>query len=498
MLGQKGGEAAARTGELAGAGRVATLHGAAAGGGEVSQTEVEAALVPGDERQHRLDRAGSVREVATLEQVLGFPRRGLNSGLRRRPLVAGPFALACLKIRHRAIIAHVDSERMGAQTRIAAGVSLAQEPASAAIEAAREAAHGLEGERPDLAFVFLSSPLLAGAREAAAAVFETLSPRHLVGCVAQGVVGRAREIEEGPGVAVWAARLPGATVEPFHLDAQDVERGAAALPSAGGASLVALLADPFSFPAPEFLARLNEMQPGLPVVGGLALGGRRPGEQAFLVDGEVFDEGAAGVVVSGARVRTVVSQGCAPVGRESVVTNAANDLVYELAGEPALERLRADLEALPEKEQRLALTGLLAGLVIDENKPSYGPGDFLMRGLLGADERSGVIKLGERVRVGQTLRFHVRDAETADRDLRERLGEALAGTRPAGALLFTCNGRGTTMFPHRNHDAEVVTEALGRDAVAGYFCGGEIGPIGGRVFLHGFTATMAVFFEDGA
>ena len=322
-------------GELTGAGGVAAFHSAAAGSREVSQAEVEAALAHGDERQHRLDRARRVSEVATLEQVLGLPRGSLNPGLRRRPLVAGLLGLASPGIRHRAIIADVDSGRMEAQTRIAAGVSLAQEPASAASEAAREAARGLEGERPDLAFVFLSSPLLAGAREAAAAVFETLSPRHLVGCVAQGVVGRAREIEEGPGTAVWAARLPGATVEPFHLDAQDVERGSAALPSADGASLVALLADPFSFPATEFLARLNETRPGLPVVGGLALGGHRPGGQAFLVDGEVFDEGAAGVVVSGARVRTVVSQGCAPVGRESVVTNATNDLVY---GSPASRR----------------------------------------------------------------------------------------------------------------------------------------------------------------
>jgi small ligand-binding sensory domain FIST len=178
-----------------------------------------------------------------------------------------------------------------------------------------------------------------------------------------------------------------------------------------------------------------------------------------------------------------------------VITQAEGNVVFELAGKPALERLRDEIAALPTDQQLLAAQGLLAGLVIDENKPDYGRGDFLIRGLLGADEETGALAVGEAARIGQTLRFHVRDAASAEADLRAALDESLAEAKPAGALLFTCNGRGTRMFPTPDHDARLVAEALGAPALAGFFCGGEIGPVGGRSFLHGFTATMAVFLE---
>jgi small ligand-binding sensory domain FIST len=178
-----------------------------------------------------------------------------------------------------------------------------------------------------------------------------------------------------------------------------------------------------------------------------------------------------------------------------VITRCEGNVVYELAGEPALERLRGEISALSSAEQALAARGLLAGLVIDENRPEYETGDFLMRGLVGADEASGALALGDTVRVGQTLRFFVRDAASADADLRRALADAPRRARPAGALLFTCNGRGTNMFPEPDHDARVVVEMLRTQALAGFFCGGEIGPVGGKAFLHGFTATLALFLE---
>jgi small ligand-binding sensory domain FIST len=232
----------------------------------------------------------------------------------------------------------------------------------------------------------------------------------------------------------------------------------------------------------------------VPLVGGVAVGGGEPGAQALVVDDEVHAEGAAGAVVRGVAVRPLVSQGCAPIGREAVVTRAKGNIVLELAGEPALERLKREIAALAPDEQALAARGLLAGLVIDENRPAYERGDFLMRGLLGIDEESGAIAVGEEVRVGQTLRFHVRDAASADEDLREALAEVDGGTA-AGALLFTCNGRGAGMFGEPGHDARLVSAAIG-EGVAGFFCGGEIGPVGGKPFLHGFTATLAVFLDD--
>ena len=272
------------------------------------------------------------------------------------------------------------------------------------------------------------------------------------------------------------------------------------LPDLDDNALVTFLVDPFTFPADGLIDRLNEDHPGLPVVGGIAAGGGQPDTQALVLGDDIYDGGAVGAAIRGVPVEAVVSQGCAPLGPESVITRAEGNVVFELAGRPALERLRETVEGLTHEERRLAAAGLLAGLVIDENKPEYERGDFLMRGLLGADDDSGAIALGERVRVGQTLRFHARDAASADRDLADALGDALgrSGTAPAGALLFTCNGRGRQLFGEVDHDSQAVAGAIGTPALAGFFCGGEIGPVGGRTFLHGFTATMAVFLDSNS
>ncbi|MGB2952014.1 MAG: FIST N-terminal domain-containing protein [Gaiellaceae bacterium] len=378
--------------------------------------------------------------------------------------------------------------------RIAAG--LATTPSEAAGAVAAE----LRDAEVDLAFVFLSPQHLAEAEEAVAAVNDELAPRNLVGCVAQGVIAGSRELEEGPGVAVWGASLPNAEIETFHAVAfslDDEGLGVAGFPDLEETpSLVAMLVDPFTFPAAPFLTALTEEHPGLPVVGGIASGAGVPGAQALVIGDRVVDEGAVGAVLSGVPVRTLVSQGCSPIGREAVITAAEDNVVYELAGEPALERLRGDLESITtEQRQLVAQGGLLAGLVIDENRSEYRRGDFLIRGVVGLDEEAGAIAVGEPVRVGQTLRFHVRDAGSADEDLYEGLRLALAGERSAGALLFTCNGRGTNMFSEPDHDARAVAEAIGGRPLAGLFCGGEIGPVGGRAFLHGFTATLALFLE---
>jgi len=368
-------------------------------------------------------------------------------------------------------------------TRIGTGL------AADADEAAATAAAQLGGAEADLAFVFLSGDVPA--EDAVAAVHERLDPRHVVGCVADGVLARDVEVEAGTAAAVWAASLPGAEVGSFHATTLELEEGTAIVgfPPADRADLVALIVDPYTFPADAFLEKLNEDNPGTPLVGGVASG------RQLLLGREVLPEGAVGAVLSGVPVRTLVSQGCAPIGRDAVVTAAEGNVVYELAGERAVDRLRADVLALDDRQRALAATGLLVGLVIDENRPEYERGDYLIRGLIGADEESGAIAVGAPVRVGQTVRFHVRDGASADDDLRSTLAP-LIGSRTAGALLFTCNGRGTNMFAEAGHDARVVTEALGAQALAGFFCGGEIGPVGGRAFLHGFTATLAVFLDE--
>jgi small ligand-binding sensory domain FIST len=205
--------------------------------------------------------------------------------------------------------------------------------------------------------------------------------------------------------------------------------------------------------------------------------------------------GAVACSVAGAPILPCVSQGAAPVGPEMTITAATGNVVEELASRPALDRLREALGGLDPRQRELAGSGLMLGIVIDENRPEYRRGDFLVRPIIGADAQAGTIAVGERVRVGQTVRMQIRDAASADEDLRAALLgqlQALAPSRPAGALLFTCNGRGSHMFEVPDHDAAAVEDALGVPT-GGFFCAGEIGPVGDRNFLHGFTATMAVF-----
>ena len=386
-------------------------------------------------------------------------------------------------------------------TRVGVGLSTAEATEAAVVEATARARSGLGREPADLVLVFLSPQHVGDAADVIAHINESLAPACLAGCVAEGVIGLERELEDGPGLAVWTASLPGARIEPFHIDVVEEQDAIVldGLPELDDPQLVLLLADPFGLPVMAVVDHLNEEYPGIPVVGGIATGAGRPGAQALILDGEIYRRGAVGIGLADVAVEAVVSQGCAPLGTDAVITRAEGNVVLELAGRPALERLREVVGALSAEERQLAAHGLLAGLVIDENKPEYGRGDFLMRGILGADEDSGGIAIGEDVRVGQTLRFHARDAATASEDLRIALDETVAERRPspAGALLFSCNGRGRAMFDEADHDSRALAEALGAPALAGFFCGGEIGPVGSRSFLHGFTATMAIFHDRG-
>jgi small ligand-binding sensory domain FIST len=296
---------------------------------------------------------------------------------------------------------------------------------------------------------------------------------------------------------VWAASLDGGEVQSFHLEPVGTGDGGmviAGLPDLDDADAVFMLADPYTFPVEPLLAQLGDDYPGLPVIGGLASAGG-PDGTVLLHDDAVTNSGAVGAVLRGVEVHACVSQGARPIGPEMVITAAEGNVVHELASRPALMRLREAIGELDSEERMLAANGLLLGIVIDENRPEYERGDFLVRGLVDVDEQSGAVTVGDLVRVGQTARLQVRDGASADDDLREVLMGQLRELRspPAGALVFTCNGRGVGMFGSPDHDATALEEAFGPVPAAGFFCAGEIGPVGPRNFLHGFTATMAVF-----
>jgi len=382
--------------------------------------------------------------------------------------------------------------------RIGCGLSTGPDPRLAAIEAGQQAHAALQGARAGVVCVFASGAHLAAPEATLEGVHEALAPPVLVGCGAGGVVGDGREVEHGTAVAVWAAALGDGRAEAFHLDVTQGPDAIAVggLPGLEDATGVVLLPDPYSFPTDLVLGELARRAPGVPVLGGIASARTLDGNAALFLGDQLCADGAVGLAFAGVEVMPCVSQGAAPVGPELTVTAADGHVIRELAGRPALDTLREAIEGLDPDQQALVASGLLLGIVIDGGKPEYEQGDFLVRGVIGADPEAGTLTVGARVHEGTVVRLHARDAVSADRDLRAALGlrrEALGGGTPAGALVFTCNGRGEAMFGTPDHDAITLDEELAGAPAAGFFAAGEIGPVGGDPFLHGFTATVAVF-----
>lgn len=389
--------------------------------------------------------------------------------------------------------------------RCAAAVSAEIEPSKAIHEllSATKAQLG-GGDPPDLAVMFASAHHAANFAEISREIRAATGVRVLVGCTGESIVGGGREIEMSPAVSLWLARLPGVSLLPLRLGFERTPDGGllTGLPPelddrlpAGAAML--LLGDPFTFPAEMLLERMNDEQPGVPVFGGMASAAARPGENQLVLNDEVLDAGAVGVVLHGGglRVRTITSQGCRPIGSPLVVTKAEQNVIFELGGVRALDRLGEIFRTLPTRDQQLVNRGLHVGRVMSEYRDKFEQGDFLIKNVIGVDQNVGAIAIGDYVRVGQTVQFHVRDEASADADLVSLLAQArdASATKPAGGLLFTCNGRGTRMFSVDNHDAAAVQQTFGSLPLAGFFAMGELGPVGGKNFIHGFTASVALF-----
>lgn len=374
------------------------------------------------------------------------------------------------------------------------------EDTSAAIREACRAAQSALGVDAHLAVVFFSPHHLAQAEHIAEAIVRETGCRTILGCNGESVLGDSREIEDEPGLSLWLGHLPGTQLHSFHLRYQRSEDGGRMegwpddLPATWPAgSMLLTVGDPYSFPADLLLHRLNQDQPKAVVMGGMASGAAGPGAGRLLVGDKVVQAGASAVLIhSGTPVRTVVSQGCRPIGQPFVVTKSERNIIFEMGGKPALRRLQEVYHALSPEDQQAARGGLHLGRVVNEYQEKFDRGDFLIRNVLGGDEETGAIAIGDYVRVGQTVQFHIRDEATADNDLKELLAEAGSAQ---GALLFTCNGRGTRLFSAPNHDAEAVQQAMGNIPLAGFFAQGELGPIAKKNFVHGFTASLALFGE---
>jgi small ligand-binding sensory domain FIST len=386
----------------------------------------------------------------------------------------------------------VDAElKAGEGCPYAAALSEHPDPAQAAAEVTAEVLARL-GPMPELAVLFVTPPHRAALDDIAGVVRTVLRPVTVLGAAAVAVLGARREVEQTPGVTLFAARL-GSPAVPVRLVAERTGDGwqIVGFPvDVTGVRSMLLVADPFTFPVDALLEQLGKDRSGLAVVGGLASAAHQPGGNRMLVDDLSYTDGAIGALLAeDVSAQAVVSQGCRPIGRPYIVTRADGHMIYELAGRPALERLVATLEHLPPVDRHLAERGLHCGVVIDETKVEFERGDFLIRGVLGVDRATGAVAVGDTVPVGSTVQFQVRDAASADEDLKA----VLSGRAASGALVFTCNGRGRQLFDTPDHDATVVADLLGTSALAGMFCAGELGPVGGRNAVHGFTASIAIF-----
>jgi small ligand-binding sensory domain FIST len=365
----------------------------------------------------------------------------------------------------------------------------------------------LVGQAPDLVLAFVS-PAYAGDYERLPGLVQrALGDGLLVGCSAGGVIGGGRELEQKPAVSLTAAVLPGVTLEAFHLDhaaraesatGMGIGQAAGALADPGvSPPQFLLLADPFTFNAEPLLRGLDVAYPDSVKLGGLASGGREPGENVLYLRSQIHRSGLAGVALQGNLVLdTLVAQGCRPIGDPLFVTACRGNRLLGLDGQPPVMMLSAIYEQLDANDQELLRSALFLGVAMPGARERYRHGDFLIRNLLGSDADSGALIVGTTLQDNSVVQFHVRDAHSSAEDL-DALLKPYAGLpvaeRPCGSLLFSCVGRGEGLYGVPDHDSQKLRQHLGNIPVGGFFCNGEIGPVQGTTFLHGYTSAFGLF-----
>jgi small ligand-binding sensory domain FIST len=418
------------------------------------------------------------------------------------------------------------------------------DPIHAAQHASDQCLEALGGVEPDLAIMFFSVHHVHASMGLVSTVRSRLKARTLIGCSAEMVLGADSELEQAPGVSLFAASMPGVTIASFTgndlpapqasakpgqtpseyaaTDLEQIARVAGFGPDHRG---TILLADPFTTPStlllPALAAARNRigLQPGpdrrpAPIIGGFASSGNRPGANVVVHNDRLYNAGLVGVSLSGAvRIDSLVSQGCKPIGQPLVITQSQGQMISQLGGRPALDVLTDYLDALDATNRQKLRGGLYLGRAVTEYKSRFGRDDFVIRNVTGVDRENKAIAVADLIRVGQTVQFHIRDAQTADEDLAMLLDAQKLHDTPGGALLFTCNGRGTRLFSTPHHDALAFARAFGSPTpapdrakggsaippppspvpTAGFFCAGEIGPIGNEVFVHAQTVAAAMF-----
>jgi len=335
---------------------------------------------------------------------------------------------------------------------------------------------------------------------------EHFTPGLLLGCSGGGIIGNGQEVEHKPAFSLTAARLPGVEIQPIQTDTLNLPDPDTA-PSVWHEWLgvegskdpqYIFLADPFSFRGEEFLAGVDYAYPRASKVGGMASGAQSQGGNALYLGDKIHSSGLVGVALSGnIRLDTIVAQGCRPIGKPMNITKCRQNLLEEVEGQPPLSVLEEMVETMSEYDRKLLQTSLFLGIEMDPLKDDPGQGDFLIRNLVGVDRENGALSIGALLREGQLVQFHLRDKVMSADDLKAMLAKYSKrkdiSDTPSGALLFSCLGRGEYLYGEANHDSNMFREQIGEVPLGGFFCNGEIGPVGKTTFLHGYTSSFGIF-----
>ena len=354
-------------------------------------------------------------------------------------------------------------------------------------EATEQVRTEFAGSAPNLVVTFVSQHHHAEFHQVPAGLRRAFPNATLIGCSAGGVIGAGREVEDAPGLSITAAELPGVTITPVRVTTEAMPFVPSDPPPAW-----LLFADPFSFDTDRFLGALDRAFPGSVSIGGLASGGQESGEIALFLNDELYLDALVGVALTGnLTVDTIVAQGCRPIGQPMFVTRCEGNVLHELDGRRAVVTLQGMHDMLSARDQELMRHSMSLGVVMQESKEEYRHGDFLIRNVLGIDPRHGSLAVGTTLRENQVVQFHVRDARASAEEVTTLL--ARYGEHPAGGLLFSCLGRGQHLYGTADHDTDAFRAAVGDVALGGFFCNGEIGPVQGRTFLHGYTSAFGFF-----
>ena len=373
-----------------------------------------------------------------------------------------------------------------------------------AVSECAESIKSIVGNSPDLVFVFPSFNFSGQFKDISNALSKHFENSVIMGCSGNGVIGAGREVEHTPGFAMCAAELPEVEITPFHISDSDLPDGddppnkwenVLGVSRESRPNFV-LLADPFSVRGENLLMGMDYAYPDCKIVGGLASGGTQPGSNALYLNNITYDHGIAGVALSGnIEINTIVAQGCKPIGSLSRITKCERNILQELDGRSPFDILGETYNDLNEAEQKLFQNSLFLGVVMDPFESSPGIGDFLIRNIVGANPDAGQLAVGQMLREGQLVQFHLRDAQTSTENLSNMLDEYQSTPfgPETGALMFSCLGRGKYLYEEPDHDTDLFREKIGDLPLTGFFCNGEIGPVSGSTFLHGYTSSFGIF-----